>query len=237
MGKNKFLSIILFFVLLISSLSAVFGADEFGNELYDIDVYQNSFDFAEINSNPSGANYTVNNYLWKNFRFEILTKINTTDFSGFVYNYQGVGLQIFDENDTSIWASGLTPYPLGFLYEPLPIEFVEWNTNNIVLNCYKTRFQLNVTLWYYNSTIPEWQLSEEWEFNLNGANYFDSEEEEDIRGFDLFLAIFVLCLFVFPLSIVALIKLKNPKWIKVSIFSFIGLVSLFYMIMRISPFG
>lgn len=213
----------------------VYGADSYGNDIYKIEVNQNGVEIEEITSDPTTTNYTITNYLANNYDFEIITLMNTTEYGGgFIYNYQGVGIQLFEDDDTVIYQNALTPFPLGLLYDPLPLEYISWDSPIIELELFRTAIQANVTMWIYNGT--SWNLEESWKFNLVADNYGETDPVTK-DYWDYFLGIFVLCLFAFPLSIVGLIKLKNPIMVKVAIFALIGLICTFFIIMGVTPFG
>jgi len=122
------------------------------------------------------------------------------------------------------------------MYEPLPLEFISWDSEKITLDIYRTAIQANVTMWIYNGT--SWNLEESWKFNLVADNYGETDDDVIVYDyFDFFLAIFVLCGFIFPLSLVAVIKLRNPHMIKIAVFALMGLICTFFIIMGVTPFG
>ena len=217
--------------------------DEYGNHLWTSETYQNSILLNSFNNSTysEDMNITVSNYLWDNFEFIIQTRLNTTALGnlGYVSTYQGVGIQIYDEDLNLIYASGIAPNP-SRLYDPLPFEMITSTSEIIELDIYRTINYVNVTLWHnYEMTgdYGDYEVTENWNFNLVAENYGEEEEEEPMMFGDLYFLGFILCLFICPLSVVGTIRMRNPKLLSITVFSFIGLISCFYILMNINPFG
>lgn len=247
MKKTKTFFPLFFILLLIISMcmiNNVFSQDSYGNHLWIQNIYQNSINIGSFNNETysEGMNFTIDNYLWDEFMFITASIVNTTVIGdgGYVGSYQGIGIQIFDEDLNSIYAGGICPSPPR-LFDPEPFEIITWMSEIIELDLYETINYVNVTLWHnYLATgdVEDFELTESWEFNLVAENYEEEEkEEEEIMFFDLYFLGLILCLFVCPLSIVGVIKMRNPKLLKITAISFIGLVICFFILMNINPFG
>lgn len=239
---SLFFTLIIIIFLIIPII--VFGADAEGNHLYIEDIYQNGMLTDTFNNitYSENMNITIKYYLWDNFQFITSTMVNTTVINStgnsYVNSYQGIGIQIYDEDLNSIYANGLTPTPYR-LYDPKPFEVISYITENIELDLYKTINYVNVTLWHnYEATgdVEDFELTESWKFNLIAENYGE-EEEEDMLFTDLYLIGFVLCGFLCPLSIAGAIKLKKGWFIKIAIFTGVGAIMFFYLLINVTPFG
>lgn len=224
----------------------VLASDEYGNEISRVKVIQNGITKynAVFDNYVSGENISISNYLWENFVFDIDTDINTTVIGSqaqhVVSKYQAVGLQIFDSDSGSVYASPLTPEPKYYLPELLPIEDVNWVSDTINLTTYQSFYSINVTLWHNylaDGNITNWELSYQWNINIKANNYDVVVVESDTSLMDMFFWVFILCLFIFPLSIAGAIKMQNPKLIKVALYSFIGFISMLFIIMKFNPFS
>ena len=223
----------------------VFSQDEYGNQLWFIGIYQDGFQtyYFDDDDYSEDMNVSVRNYLWNDFIFNIVTYVNSTvieENDGIVDLYQGVGIQVYDENEELIYANGIIPDP-EILYDPDPIEIIHWNTEDIEIEIYKTINYVNVTLWHnYEMTgdTGDYVLTESWKFNLLADNYgYTPPPEDETMFFDLYFALFILCLFVCPLSVVGTIKMRNPKLLRITAFSLVGLVVFFFLLMNVNPFG
>ena len=242
--KTKALFPLFFILILVVSLFTVnniFAQDAYGNDLWLQGIFQNTDETGSFTNvtYSEGMNITITNYLWNNFQFMTTTILNTTVIGdgGWVVEYQGVGIQIYDENNDSIYAGGISPSP-PILYDPEPFEIIVWFTEVIELNLDQTMHYVNVTLWHnYLATgdTEDFELTESWKFNLVAEN-IDYTPPEDMF-FDLYFLGFILCLFVCPLSIAGTIKMRNPKLLRITALSLIGLIICFFLIMNIVPFG
>jgi len=254
--KTKILFSLFLTLILTSSLflvNNVSAQDEYGNHLWEGAVFQyiDMIVFFDNVTYSEGENFTVSNYLWDDFNFIVNTRVNTTVIGdgGYVDGYQGIGIQIFDENLETIYASGTYPNPV-ILSDPEPFETIQWMTEYVELDLYQTINYINVTLWHnYEMTgnVTDYVLTESWEFNLKADNYTGDEteeeeeereeqREEEIMFFDLYFFGFIVSLFICPLSIAGAIKMRNPKLLRVTVFSFILLVICFFMLLGIRPF-
>jgi len=242
--KTKVFIISLFFILtlMISMIivNNVFAQDEYGNHLWTANVYQHAQDVGSFNNvtYSEGMNITIDNYLWDDFMFYMLTRVNTTVIGegGYVSNYQGVGIQIYDEDLNSVYASGIAPSPPR-LFDPEPFETIDWMSEIIELDLYKTINYINITLWHnYEMTgnYSDYEVTESWKFNLVAENYgYTPPPEDETAFFDFYLLGLLLCVFIFPLSIAGTIKMKNPKLLRITFFSGVVLVICFVVLMDI----
>ena len=235
-----FILILVFSMVIINNVNA---QDVDGNHLWIEDIYQNVQEVGSFNNvtYSEGINFTVNNYLWDNFQFITTTRVNTTVIGdgGYVTSYQGVGIQIFDEDLNSVYAGGISPSP-PILFDPDPFETIIWMSEIIELDLYKTINYINITLWHnYDATgnTSDFELTESWKFNLLAENYGYTPPEDEMMFKDLYILGFILCIFLCPLSIVGVIKLKKSFFIRTAIFTGIGFIIFFYLLMNINPFG
>lgn len=244
MKKIKILIPIFLGIILMSSLfniNNVFGADADGNYLWLETITQNAImtgSFTNVTYSED-MNITISNYLHDNFVFITDTIVNTTMIGdgGYVNSYQGIGIQIFNENLETIYAGGVSPSPLR-LFDPEPFENIYWMSEIIELDLYKTINYVNITLWHnylVTGDAEDYVLTESWKFNLLAENY-DYSPPPDMF-FDLYFLGFILCLFICPLSIAGTIKLRNPKLLKITAFSCVGLIICLFLIMNTVPFG
>lgn len=224
----------------------VFSDDGYGNEISRVKILQNGITKYNVvfDAYVADENVSISNYLWENFVFDIDTEINTTIIGSqaqhVVSKYQAVGLQILDSGSESVYASPLTPDPMYYLPELLPIESVSWISDTINLTTYQSFYSVNITLWHNylaDGNITSWELSYQWNINIKANNYDITTVESDTSLMDMFFWVFILCLFIFPLSIAGAIKMKNPKLIKVALYSFIGFIATLFIIMGFNPFG
>ena len=243
--KTKTFFPLFFTLLLVISMfmvNNVIAQDEYGNDLWIQDIYQNAVSVGSFNNvtYSEGENFTINNYLWDKFMFITTTRVNTTIIGdgGYVSSYQGVGIQIFDEDLNCIYANGIYPSPPR-LFDPESFETISWMTEIIELNLFETINYVNVTLWHnYLATgdTEDFELTESWKFNLVAENYSEEEEEELVFN-DLYLIGFLLCSFLCPISIAGAIKLKNVFFVRVAILMGLCGIVFFYLIINVSPFG
>ena len=235
--------ILILISLLVSFIIVVFAQDEYGNQLTYEEIKQNGH-YVSSFSNATYSedmNITISNYLWDVIKFGTTTLVNTTVIGegGYVDEYQGVGIQVFDENLNLVYSGGMISNPYILPSEIDEFENIQWNIYLYEINIYKTINYINITLWHnYEMTgnYSDYELTESWKFNLVSENYGEEEEEEPMF-LDIYFLMFVLCLFVCPLSIVGTIKMRKPKLLKITAFSFIGVIIFFYLIMNINPFG
>ena len=225
------------------NINNVFGADADGNYLWLETITQNAIMTGSFTNETysEDMNITISNYLHDNFVFITDTIVNTTMIGdgGYVNSYQGIGIQIFNENLETIYASGIAPSPLR-LFDPDPFENIYWMSDIIELDLYKTINYVNITLWHnylVTGDTGDYVLTESWKFNLVAENYDEEEEEEDMLFTDLYLIGFIACFFLCPLSIVGAIKQRKVFFIKLAIFFGIGLIIFFCLIMTIIPFS
>lgn len=228
--KIKAYILTFFFSFLVCSILVlpVFSDDGYGNEITRVKVYQNGVTKynAVFDAYLENENISISNYLWENFVFDITTDINTTvigeQAQHIVNRYQAVGLQIIDGDYNTVYAIPLTPEPKYYLPELLPIETVNWVSETVNLTTFESFYYVNITLWHNylaDGNITNWELSYEWNINIKANNYNVVTDTSDNSFMDIFFWVFLLTLFISPMSFAGAIKMKNSKLIGVGLYS------------------
>lgn len=246
MLKRKLLLSFFFLFLIISiGFISVYATDEYGNRIENVEVLQQTISVYDVNYEDyeEGENITIDSYLWDMFTFKIITRLNTTalGYGGIIYTYQGIGLQIFDDEDNLVLATGMIPdFPMLINYPPLLFEYKQYTSDPIELNMFENMFYINITLWHnYEMTgdLEDWVLTEEWKINLKAENYIPPEEEEpEFENIDLFFLAFVGSMFLCPISFAGAVKMKEPKLIGIGILFLLVFISTLFIIVGFNPF-
>lgn len=246
--KNKFLS--LFFVttliFIIFSSQIVIAQDGEGNSFAWSLFYQNSVrqDVTLNGDYVEDYNITTNYYSWFNWYFHMFANISLSNATAigvdYIAYYQGVGIQIYDENNEVYFASGMSPYP-EYLDGVGDEEVVWWSSEQIKLYpILDTYYYGNITLWmnYENDGEAEnYTIIQDWKFYIYPDNYNYVEPPTEGDTYDnLFLLGFVLSLFCCPLLFIGAIKLRRLELIGLSMFFFTVGFACFCVIINFNPF-
>jgi len=239
--KSNFFIFFVFLIFFSIFSGIVFASDSYGNELQDVFIYKKILGVNDFIVFIDNNNYTIymDVYFYQYsdyFSFYVESNINATQFSLSQTKYY-IGCGIVLESDISdYYANAMvdttprfptqSPNPDGFwdlTYSRTDIS-IEYNT---LINC-------DISLWidYDYDGGSGFSEVENYNFALwfdESSGYEPIEYPDDMNlTFIWFWGMF-LCMFLCPLFLAGAIKLRKPKFIGISIFSFIGFLCFFGM--------
>lgn len=221
-------------------VSSVYSADEYGNYLNSVQVYQKELGSWVLrdstNSSEYSPLYNVTIKYGQSLIFYGHGFLNATEWDyGEIASTYGLGIQIYDD---SIYQNPmqiqLPTYQTGgfwhcdFVSETLAFDISEEITVG------------NVTEWINYNNGSGWLLVEEWKFQLVCYDFPEPEEpivsEGELNLSIFWFWLFVIFLFLTPLCAVGALKGGGAKYFLYAIISFAFCIT-FYSMLSVSVIG